>query len=635
MTFSRSGKRRVSALFSAVSVGAVTILGSGAFSHNMDIQAASSRSEGAIHDIFPESYWAGLDALQAQHPNWKFVAFNTGLSWSDCFAPSDKAQEHEMELARNLIPNYGYPTSWYSTEVEGAFSWTNNSWQILSAPYWIQASKEAVAYCMDPRNFFNEEQIFQFEEQTYNEYQTASGVQAILSSGGPYWTQSGEASNLYYENGSGRVYLTYAEAFVKIGRELGISPYILASRVIQEQGAGTSPLISGTKSFTLPDGTTINGGYYNYFNMDATDGGDVGYEQIYQNGLREAYNNGWNTRYKALYGGAKKLADKFLKRGQDTFYFQKFNVDSSSNRLFWGQYMQNILAPQSEARNTVKAYKNAGGLDNAFVFVIPVFSDMPANNPYPTKDGNPNYKLSSIVVGGQGAPGFNMDTTEYNMTASGSKTVSVYATAYADTTTIDVNGVSMKGKFSGSIPVTNGSNIITITATAENGDSRVYRVNLNWEEQSSGGGNEGDSGSYEINGYRTNGTYLSLVEPGTTVSSFKSHFDLSGNATLVVSDDSGTPYKDDDLIRTGTNVTIFSGQNVIAQYRVVIYGDISGDGVIDILDFAYMESQMLQHLELTGLRAEAADIDGNGAVDIVDFAYIKSKMLGLLEISQH
>ena len=34
--------------------------------------------------------------------------------------------------------------------------------------------------------------------------------------------------------------------------------------------------------------------------------------------------------------------------------------------------MQNILAPQSEARNTVKAYKNAGGLDNEFV-LIPVF----------------------------------------------------------------------------------------------------------------------------------------------------------------------------------------------------------------------------------------------------------------------
>ena len=118
-------------------------------------------------------------------------------------------------------------------------------------------------------------------------------------------------------------------------------------------------------------------------------------------------------------------------------------------------------------------------------------------------------------------------------------------------------------------------------------------------------------------------------------SAFKSHFILNGNASVVLSDDSGTPYGENDLIRTGTNVTIFSGQNVLAQYRVVIYGDISGDGRIDIVDFAYMESQMLQHLELSGLRAEAADINGSGTVDIVDFAYMKSKMLGMLEISQH
>ena len=37
------------------------------------------------------------------------------------------------------------------------------------------------------------------------------------------------------------------------------------------------------------------------FQWDATDGGDVGYDQIYQNGLREAYNNGWNTRYSIVW----------------------------------------------------------------------------------------------------------------------------------------------------------------------------------------------------------------------------------------------------------------------------------------------------------------------------------------------
>ena len=44
---------------------------------------------------------------------------------------------------------------------------------------------------------------------------------------------------------------------------------------------------------------------------------------------------------------------------------------------------------------------------------------------------------------------------------------------------------------------------------------------------------------------------------------------------------------------------------------------------------------MLQYLDLSGIRAEAADIDASGVVDIVDFAYMESKMLGMLEIPQH
>ena len=61
----------------------------------------------------------------------------------------------------------------------------------------------------------------------------------------------------------------------------------------------------------------------------------------------------------------------------------------------------------------------------------------------------------------------------------------------------------------------------------------------------------------------------------------------------------------------------------------------SGDGVIDIVDFAYIKSQMLGQLQMTGIQAEAADIDDTGTVDIVDFAYLKSYMLGALQIPQH
>lgn len=148
-------------------------------------------------------------------------------------------------------------------------------------------------------------------------------------------------------------------------------------------------------------------------------------------------------------------------------------------------------------------------------------------------------------------------------------------------------------------------------------------------------GSGSDTGDYEINGYRTRGSYLTMIEPQTTVSALRSHFSLHGDTRLEIADPNGAVCSDTDLIRTGSRITLYSGQTPIAQYQAVIYGDMSCDGVIDIVDFAYIKSQMLGQLQMTGIQAEAADIDGTGTVDIVDFAYLKSYMLGALQIPQH
>lgn len=144
-----------------------------------------------------------------------------------------------------------------------------------------------------------------------------------------------------------------------------------------------------------------------------------------------------------------------------------------------------------------------------------------------------------------------------------------------------------------------------------------------------------DGKDYTIQGYQTRGSYLTMVEPQTTAAAFRGHFTLGEGTRLVISDETNASYGDNDRIRTGTQATIYSGQTPLAQYQVVIYGDMSGDGIIDIVDFAYIKSQMLGQLSMTGIRAEAADIDGTGTVDIVDFAYMKSYMLGSLQIPQH
>ncbi len=573
-----------------------------------------------IHDVFPDTYWAGLDALAKAHPNWKFQAFNTGLEWSECFDGTFYTGASELYYGRNLLegpppssdPDYKYlrtvpedgknklvayydlyypetqlhvfahPTSWYAKDLrfsdestgnyvtKEAFSWAGNYWEVKSAPNWIQASEEAIRYCMDPRNWFTEEQIFQFEDMLMNEHSyhpTVAEVSSVFEnvSGGNRWTQAEIVSE--YPNSLGRA-MTYGEAIYAIGNDINVNPVFLASRIVQEQGAGNGPLISGEQEFIVQKGTDkdkkITGGFYNYFNIEAYDGKEASYTAIINNGLTEAYyaDPQWNTRFRALLGGSRKTKNLYLDRGQISFYFQKFCVDSiydtrygmPYNRCFWGQYMGSLTTPQLEARKAYRSYRGDGTdmskVNAQHLFVIPVYDKMPTNpEKAPTADGNPNYKIGSVFVNGKALEGFKPDTTDYSMTVNYDvTTVRFNIHPYAETSVISVGTLN-----NGSSPVTGdlvgdqnlllGDNVFKIVCTAENKDQRTYTLKI--------------------------------------------HRD--GN---------------------------------------IIYGDINADKKFNSLDLAYMTSHLLKKNVLTGEALEAADISGDSKVNSLDLAYLTSYLLG-------
>ena len=57
----------------------------------------------------------------------------------------------------------------------------------------------------------------------------------------------------------------------------------------------------------------------------------------------------WNSRYRAVVGGAVNLGKWYINKGQDTIYYEKFDVKNFSH-----QYMTNVLAPRSEATRAKK-----------------------------------------------------------------------------------------------------------------------------------------------------------------------------------------------------------------------------------------------------------------------------------------
>ena len=292
----------------------------------------------ADNDIlaFPESYRSYLSKLKSQHPGWVFVPMNTNIEWSTVIA-------EEMRGDRNWV-YYSRPAAWKGEQRD---------------KNWYLATREAVEYCVDPRNFLNEQYIFMFEQLTYNgNYHTVQGVQNIVQNSFMRGDIPGE-----------EISISYSQNFFNLGQSLGVSPFHLASRVYQEQGVnGTSPLISGE----YPGYE----GYYNYYNVSASGTTD---QQVIESGLKYAREKGWNTRCKSIAGGAQFISANYILKGQDTLYLQKFDVDNSYNGMFYHQYMQNITAPMTEGSTTRTAYERAGSLNNMFVFKIPVYRNMPAS----------------------------------------------------------------------------------------------------------------------------------------------------------------------------------------------------------------------------------------------------------------
>lgn len=285
---------------------------------------------------FPASYREPLRKLKEQHPNWQFVAMNTQLDWNTVIA-------NEIGDAKNLIEkSYGDHTK------EG-----------LDGGNWYYVSEDALKYFMDPRNFLEENTVFQFEQLTYNEsVHTKEALDQFLNS-----TFMNDSQNA---PGTDMTFSTILWA-VGVAEDSGVSPYHLAARVRQEQGLGTSPLISGN----YPGYE----GLYNYFNVGATGKSET---ECIVSGLQHARKEGWTSAYWSILGGADVISSNYIKRGQDTLYLQKFNV--TTNGTYWHQYMQNVSAAYSEGKSTYGIYRNAGALDSPFVFRIPVYRNMPENN---------------------------------------------------------------------------------------------------------------------------------------------------------------------------------------------------------------------------------------------------------------
>jgi beta-N-acetylglucosaminidase len=300
---------------------------------------------------FPYSYQSGIWLLHNLQPEYQFVAYRTGIDWDDLIAI-------QTSKDKSLANEGSHP------------QWVESGSPVYDGSYWKAARDEVVKFFVDPRNFLTPVYIFQFEKLSFDSsVHTLEGISEMVN-------------NSFLDTTDPN----YIQILFEAGSEAGISPYFLTSRIIQEMGReGKSKLATGT----------LEGyeGYYNFYNIGSTPNPSIENGAII-NGARYAQWGKlpdeqeltaeelklllpWTSEELAIRGGALWISSSYIDIGQNTLYFQKFDVIDNEDGLYQHQYAQNISMAYSEGARYYQAYLSQSMLDSPFLFIVPIYENMP------------------------------------------------------------------------------------------------------------------------------------------------------------------------------------------------------------------------------------------------------------------
>lgn len=565
---------------------------------------------------FPESYRDALRNLHFLHPEWKFQALKTNISWATL-------TKNQYLTGRNLTRG---TVSWQSYE-KGAYNWDTGTWYSFDSGNWVQACREIIDYYLDPRNFLDNSNIYQFLVLSNDGSDVSPDtVDAMLKNTFMYQAPCSDG-------------LSYAEALIKAGKEAGASPYMLAARIKMEQGSKGNKLAHGTV-----DGYE---GYYNHFDIGAYAHDN---RSAMVNGAIYAQKKGWNSAYKAILGGANFLVKSYIAVEQNTLYLQKYDVVDGGNGYYSHQYMTNISAAVSEGSVLRNGIQGTAAEESALTFLIPVYTDMPVQvSPMPKKTGSANNLLSSLSVTGQKfTVDFDKYTEEYELFVD---TDEIEITAKAIDSAAAVSGTGVhKLKY--------GVNEIDIKVTATNGNVRTYTVVVSTTAKSEGTPTPAPatpvpatpvpatpvpatptpvtpapatptpSPKFESK-YTLSGKMIKGISAGTTLSSFKSNI-TAEHYTVVFTDSAGKTKANSDIMKTGDKISLMLNGNTEKEYYAVIAGDVNCDGKLSSVDLLIAQKHILGISELKNEAAvSAADFNGDGKVNSKDLLACQKKILGL------
>lgn len=580
---------------------------------------------------YPEIYTA-VQEMKTAHPNWTFTILYTGLDWNEVLE-NETTKKHTRSLVQKPvilgdINDWICPICYKTPQDNGS---------------WLCASNKTASYYIDPRNWINETYIFAFETLSFNsETHTLEGIKTMLS--GSFM----DTDSIKYIDTNGEekiIEKSYAQIIFEAAKENGISPYHLASRILQEQGKGNSSLISGKREGFI--------GCYNYFNIGASGNNET---EIIVNGLTRARDEQWNDPEKSIKGGAKFLKGGYIGNYQDTLYLQKYCVDNSCKYGLYGhQYQQNVSAPYTEGSSVYDAYEKLGILDSNFNFIIPVYENMPSsasvkpgrNLEIITEDVIVNTETTALTI--RGGPG-----TGYYIKAKapkGTKLVRIEKAVeplsdgiYWDKVVYCTEGNIVIGyasreylKETETQEIVNEEKTIQVLCALKNGPASTVNTRVKQILKPGTKVTVIDKIQYSSFGHTW---YRVKLEDGTQgyVSSVyfekepEVKYKIDGTFVKVNPDTKITEIPEAVLTCEifGTGAKIKIGET---EYTLVMLGDVNGDGLVKSKDYMMIKNYIMGTLKLSEAEKKAADVNKDGEIKSKDYMMIKNHIMNISTIS--
>lgn len=316
------------------------------FITNNSYASQTSDDINGINDSIYPGIKSKIQGLKNEHPEWDFKIYYTGLDWSQVIM--EEFSGHAQYARNQIQKGASYQGDWICPVCKD-----------YNKAGWCHASILAIQYMMDPRNSLDDTSIFQFEELTNSGYDI-NAINTMIS---------------------GTCIDGQAKEIVDSANQTGINPYYIIAKILQEQGSG-SVLVTGKRD------------YYNPFNIGAA--GSTSSEDI-ENGLKYAKEKGWDSLTKGIVGGISFINSHYINRGQNTIYFQKFDVNDQDGSLYQNQYMQNVMGAENEGRIMRKSYASSGIIYSKHTFIIPVYENMPSNKCLRPSITDTNANVTTII----------------------------------------------------------------------------------------------------------------------------------------------------------------------------------------------------------------------------------------------